>query len=220
MNSLKEIYFTSENIDREAGLLREEINVLPFRPGNWNTGIHETALIVTDLQNYFFSPESHAFIPSAPVIIPKIRMLMDFFQENQRPVIFTRHINDQVNARNMSWWWKDLIAEGTFVSKIISDVHPGNSKVLVKHQYDAFYGTELEKVLLSANVKFPVICGVMTNLCCETTVRSAFSRGFRPVLPLDATATYHRQLHIATFRNLAFGFSPVLTSAEVIGHIS
>jgi nicotinamidase-related amidase len=56
----------------------------------------------------------------------------------------------------------------------------------------------------------------MTNLCCETTVRSAFVKGFRPVLPIDATAAYNRQFHLATFKNLSFGFTPLMTTIEVI----
>ncbi len=92
---------------------------------------------------------------------------------------------------------------------------PGDT-ILIKNQYDAFYDTELESILKENNVLYLVICGVMANLCCETTVRSAFVRGFRPVLPVDATAAYNREFHLATFRNLGFGFSPLMTTGEVI----
>lgn len=116
----------------------------------------------------------------------------------------------------MDWWWKDLIEEGSSASAIISEIDTGTDMVITKHQYDAFHGTELEALLHKHNIRFPVFCGVMTNLCCETSLRSAFVRGFQPVLPVDSTATYNRELHVATFKNLAFGFSPVMTAEEVI----
>jgi isochorismate hydrolase len=215
MKHLKELYFTVENFAQEVSLLQDEIASLPLRGRNWEAAISESALIVTDLQKYFLSPDSHAFIPSAPAIIPNIRMLIHLFRENQRPVIFTRHTNNLSNAGSMNWYWNDLIEEGSRMSLIAEALDPGNDRVLVKHQYDAFYNTDLEGILKSENTRFLVICGVMANLCCETTVRSAFVRGFRPVLPIDATATYHRQIHISTFRNLAFGFSPPLNTEEV-----
>jgi isochorismate hydrolase len=106
------------------------------------------------------------------------------------------------------------------MSELVPGICHDNDTVLVKHQYDAFHGTRLEELLRSNNIRHPVICGVMTNLCCETTLRSAFVKGFRPVLPLDATAAYNRLLHISAFRNIAFGFSPAMTASEVLGNIS
>jgi nicotinamidase-related amidase len=99
---------------------------------------------------------------------------------------------------------------------ITDSLNADADEILTKSQYDAFYGTDLEGILTRNNVLFPVFCGVMTNLCCETTVRSAFVRGFQPVLPIDATATYNHELHISTYKNLSFGFSPALTTDEVI----
>jgi bifunctional isochorismate lyase / aryl carrier protein len=175
-----------------------------------------SALIVTDMQNYFLSAGSHAFIPSAPAIIPNISLLISRFRENKRPIIFTRHINDAENAGSLDYWWNDLILEGKDTSLLFGDLYSEEDIIITKHQYDAFPGTRLEEILNSRKIQYPVICGVMTNLCCETTVRSAFVRGFRPVLPLDATAAYNRQFHLSTFINLSFGFSPLLTTGEVV----
>ncbi len=168
------------------------------------------------MQNYFLSPGSHAFIPSAPAIIPNIKKLIGIFRENKRPVIFTKHTNNKENSGSMDYWWNDLIREDDPISDIYGGLKSPDDFIFTKHQYDAFYGTGLEDILLENHVEFPVICGVMTNLCCESTVRTAFVRGFRPVLPIDATAAYNRLFHLATFRNLSFGFSPVMTTSQVI----
>ena len=61
-------------------------------------------------------------------------------------------------------------------------------------------------------VKQVVITGVLTHLCCETTARSAFMRGFEVFFTIDATATYNKDFHISTLLNLSHGFAlPVLT---------
>ncbi|MCK4594746.1 isochorismatase family protein, partial [bacterium] len=76
----------------------------------------------------------------------------------------------------------------------------------------AFFETPLEALLNEKQVTQLVICGVMTHLCCETTARSAFVRGFQVILPVDATATYTKELHRATLLTLSHGFAiPLLT---------
>ena len=61
------------------------------------------ALLVLDMQDYFLREGSHAFIPSAPAILPNIEKLIESFYEANRPVIFTRHLN--TDAGMMSRWW-------------------------------------------------------------------------------------------------------------------
>ena len=56
-----------------------------------------------------------------------------------------------------------------------------------------------------------VISGVMTHLCCETTARAAFMRGFEVFFTVDGTATYNEALHRSSLLTLSHGFAiPVL----------
>lgn len=215
---MKEQYFSLPGLQKETEEMILEITSgrLKSNPRKWNADISRSALIVTDMQNYFLNPDSHAFIPSATSIIPNILSLADFFHKSNRPVIFTKHTNDHENAACMSYWWKDMIGNETPSAKIHENLRTSGDIILEKHQYDAFYNTRLEEILHNQNVRFAVICGVMTNLCCETTTRSAFVKGFQPLLPLDATAAYNREFHISTFINLSFGFCPLMTTREVI----
>jgi len=214
--ALKEKYLSSENLRSEAFHMMEELlqDMKPIR--EWRADISSTVLLVIDLQRFFLEPENHAFIPSAEAILGNIRQLAGFFRKHGRPVIFTRHLNDDDNAGSMAYWWSELIRENTRESELIGDIKQEGDIVVIKSQFDAFHNTDLQDILLSRNVVYPVICGVMTNLCCETTIRSAFVRGFRPVMPIDATAANNREYHLATFRNLCYGFMPLLTTAEVI----
>ncbi len=72
-------------------------------------------------------------------------------------------------------------------------------------------GTSLEQELRSRGVEQVVVTGVMTHLCCETTARTAFVRGFEVFFCVDGTATYTEAFQRASLLNLAHGFAlPVL----------
>ena len=90
-----------------------------------------------------------------------------------------------------------------------------NCTIIEKTQYDPFYKTDLEKILNSQKVEQIIVCGVMTNLCCETVVRSSFVRGYEPFLPIDLTAAYNYAFHLSTIINLSFGFSVPSLSDQI-----
>jgi len=176
------------------------------------------ALFVLDMQEYFLAESSHAFIPSAPAILPGVQALVSTFGAYQRPVIFTCHENTPDDARQMRRWWRDLITPGSREAGLVKGFDATLGKVIHKTQYDAFYETELEAALLADGVSQVVITGVMTHLCCETTARSAFMRGFEVFFCVDGTATYNEEFHQATILNLAHGFAvPVLVDEVLAG---
>lgn len=86
-------------------------------------------------------------------------------------------------------------------------VHVGEDMVVEKNTYSAFRKTGLEDKLVEMGVEEVIVTGVMTNLCCETTAREAFIRGFRVFFSTDATATSDLDLHDATLKNMAYGFA-------------
>ncbi|CBI29053.3 unnamed protein product, partial [Vitis vinifera] len=64
-----------------------------------------------------------------------------------------------------------------------------------------------DHAMLGEGVEEVIVSGVMTNLCCETTAREAFVRGFRVFFSTDATATATAEMHEATLMNMAYGFA-------------
>jgi isochorismate hydrolase len=209
---MKENYF--ENIESKTNEFLSEIFLTPgYRRVNLN--LLDSALMVIDMQNYFTDEASHAYIPTTKSIIKPINKLIKLFRDSGKEIIFTRHINTEDNANMLSKWWSDIITEG-YMSEISGLFDIGNSKVLVKSQYDAFYQTKLEDFLVSHGIKKVVITGVATHLCCETTARSAFVRGFEVFFPVDCTATYDESFHLATLRNLSHGFAHIVKSQDLL----
>ena len=173
-------------------------------------------LLVLDMQDFFISPESHAFIPSVPELVPVILELAEEFEMHDLPVIYTRHLNTDEDSRMMGQWWKDTITREDPLSEIHKVFDTSWAGVIEKPQYDAFYNTGLDELLRQLDTKTVVITGVMTNLCCETTARSAFVRGYRVLMPVDGTATMNMELHRATTANLAHGFAEPVSVSSII----
>ena len=212
---MAEGYFTAKNItEKSRAIIEELMRRGASRDFSRDGGFvpEGSALLVIDMQRYFLDSGSHAFIPSAAPVIPRIRRLAERFIERGLPVILTRHINTDENAGMLARWWNDLIREDDPLSEITPELALPGAVMVRKSQYDAFHGTELERVLTERGVERVVLTGVMTHLCCETTAREAFVRGFYVYFAVDGTATYEEEYHRATVLNRAHGFAvPVLT---------
>ena len=178
--------------------------------------ITKPALLVLDMQDYFLSPDSHAFVPSSPRLIPLISKAVNTFKQKELPVIFTKHVNTSDDAGMMNIWWREIIGEENKFSEINKNLDTSDSIVLEKSQYDAFYKTSLQTVLQNLGVGTVIVTGVMTNLCCETTARAAFTHGYSVLMPIDATATMNFELHKATTVNLAHGFAEAVTMQSIL----
>jgi nicotinamidase-related amidase len=215
---MKEAYYTLENIPDRAGEFILDVEAVR-RDGRQVFQPEISALLVLDMQKYFLDPASHAFVPSALAILPGLERLARVYHARNRPVICTRHLNTPQNAGSMGRWWRELICLENPLSEIAPGLLPFAHTVLPKTQYDAFYQTGLEEMLHLQGVQQVVVSGVMTHLCCETTARSAFVRGFEVIFLVDGTAAYTAAHHRAAILNLAHGFAAPLRIADILSQL-
>ena len=178
--------------------------------------INNTALLIIDMQEFFLNKKSHDYLPDSQKIIPNIKKIQKLFLDNNLLVIHTQHINTPQDAGQMSPQWDDLISKDNPLSSLTPELTINNSHILIKSQYDAFYNTDLEKLLKQNNIEQVVITGVATHLCCETTARSAFTRDFSVKFISDATASFDQNYHNSSIRNLKHGFAEILTTDQLI----
>ncbi|KAK7308274.1 hypothetical protein VNO77_41876 [Canavalia gladiata] len=163
------------------------------------------ALLVIDVQNHFSS--------MATPILSNLNTTISLCRNASIPVIFTRHCHKSPSDYGMleEWWFGDLIIDGTSEAELMEALDcKGVDMVVEKSTYSAFEKTGLKERLMEMGVKEVIVTGVMTNLCCETTSRDAFVKGFRVFFSTDATATSDVDLHEATLKNLAYGFAYLL----------
>lgn len=212
---MKECYYTKDTIKDQSISFKKEIGNLIKK--NWYINPDKTAFLIMDMQNFFLDKDSHAYVPSAKAIIPKIKEVGAELLNFGSDIIFTRHINTKENSNNMSIWWRDILTENDRFSQINKELYIEHSPIIIKSQYDAFFNTNLEDILKESGKNQIIISGVMSHLCCETTARSAFIRGFEVFFGIDLTATYNRKFHSATLLNLSHGFAVPLLADEITG---
>ncbi len=173
--------------------------------------LEDTAFLVIDMQNYFLSPDSHAYLPAAEAMVENINDLVERFSADGGPVIYTRTVQEKGDEGVMKEWWNDIIREGP-EAQLWDEIKVEGRRVK-KPRYSSFFRTDLEEHL--KGVENVVIGGVMTDMCCATTARDAFVRDYRVFFLADGTATSSEDAHVSTLNALCRGTAEVLTCQEM-----
>ena len=173
----------------------------------------KTAMLVVDMQNDFVQEGAPIEVPRARTMVPRLNRLLNLCRTHAILVIYIRHVirGGDIDAGRLADHHaavrqnKAIIA-GTPNIEIYEGLKPQPGDLLVaKPRYSAFYGTDLEAILRSKGIDTLIISGTVTNVCCDSTARDAFSRDYKVIFLSDGTAS----------RDLPdLGFGPV--SAEEI----
>ena len=177
------------------------------------------ALIVVDMQGRFEE------MSRKMNIIDNVVSVIEACHKEGVPVFFTQHHDPNGMESILGRWWKDPIFKGTDDWRMINEIEDISDKgtdtfIQDKTTYDSFHGTSLKKDLLDLGVDTVVVCGAMTNLCCETTARTAFVNNFNVTFLSDGNATSTQEFHDATIKNLEFGFATIKTCQEFLSTLS
>lgn len=214
---MNEPHVIAENIDAKAGQWLQEIS--EYNVHQMNLEISKAALLVIDMQNFFLDPQSPTYTEGGTAIVGGCRRLIEAFRSYRRPVIYTRHVHQspELDGGNLAWWWQGMCIDGTPGSGIIEALAPlKTDKIINKHRYSAFYNTDLEITLRCLAISDIVACGIMSNICVESTVRDAFFRDLRCFVPVDAVGSVSESLQIGALRGMAFGFAEITRVSEII----
>ncbi len=174
----------------------------------------KSALLVIDMQEHF--------APLADMILQHVRSIIDACRFSGVPVFFTRHghVNPAQDGGLLAEWWGQAIRYGSPDWQIVSTLTPQDQDVFIdKNRYSAFYGTNLDTLLKGKGIEDVIICGLLTNCCCETTARDAFMRDYRVFFISDATTAVAEELHIASLKNLAYGFAHILDTDSLYRYL-
>ena len=169
------------------------------------------ALLVIDVQNYFFEKSSPAYLDNGPKILPRVNRLIALAKGRKWPVVYTSHRAPARPGNLMAERWAHLPsgAESRLYRGLA--IVPGALK-LGKEHFSAFFDTGLEAYLRKKKVTDVAVCGVMTHLCLDTTVRHGFMLGFRPTVISDSCCSKTRKHHQAALLALGHGFARIITT--------
>ena len=157
----------------------------------------KTAMLVVDMQNDFVQEGAPIEVPHARAMVPRLNRLLDVCRAHKIPVIYIHHVirGGNIDAGRLADHHAAIrnnkaIIAGTPNVEIYEGLkpHPGDLMV-AKPRYSAFYGTDLEAILRSKSIDTLLISGTVTNVCCDSTARDAFSRDYKVIFLSDGTAT-------------------------------
>lgn len=175
------------------------------------------ALLMIDMQNDYFPGGKFELRNPLPALDAAEKLLKCFRAEN-RPIYHVQHIA----GRDATFF-----IPGTDGVKIHPKLEPLDTEcVIVKHVPNSFFHTELRGELRRASVTELVVCGMMTHMCVDTTVRAARDVGYPVTLISDACAARDLEwagkrisadvVQSVYFASLSRSFAQVMTCAEYL----
>jgi nicotinamidase-related amidase len=177
----------------------------------------QRALVIVDIQNDYF-PGGANPLDGPEGAAANAARLLDRFRANGEQVVHLQHVWDEPEATFMK--------PGTPGVEIHDSVSPSDGEpVLQKAFPNGFVGTSLEADLRAAGADEVVVCGMMTSMCVDATVRAAADLGFTVTVAHDACATMPLSfggvdvpapsVHAAFLAALADGYASVVPTADL-----
>lgn len=141
----------------------------------------KTALLLIDIQNDYF-PGGKMELEGTIQAAAAATRLLSVFRKEQWQVYHVQHISTQKEA--------NFFLPETPGAEIHESVSPlPTEPVIVKHYPNSFRETNLLDRLKSNNVGTLLVCGMMSHMCVDATVRAAFDLGINCIVTHDACAT-------------------------------
>jgi len=180
-----------------------------------------TALIIIDMQNDFVHENTILEVKEAKKHIPQFKDFIQKCRDKGVTIIYTRHIFDPkmnpIESKLFPELSKGGLRENTIGSEIIEDIKPEKDDIVIKkNRYDAFFDTKLGRMLNERGIVDVIITGLMTNICCESTARTAMMKDFNVLFCSDLTFASNQELQKTTLKNIESHFGKVLTSEEIL----
>ena len=218
---MDEKYLSKESLLKKSQNWMNSLELSKSRMKKFRFELDKTALFVIDMQSFFLSKDSHAFIPSSRAIIPNVNSLINIYRKKDLPIIFTYHCYLQNEDPGiMQKWWGDVLLFENPHSRIDSSIDWSDEDITIrKTKYSAFIGTNLDDLVRNMHIEQIIITGVMTHLCCETTARDAFMKDYVVYFVVDSTATDNESLHVSSLRTLSDGFVIPVRTRDILEEI-
>jgi len=138
------------------------------------------ALIVIDLQNDYFEGGNMA-LQNIDEVLKNTNKLIQFARKEKYKIYFIQHIAIKEGAT--------FFVPNTKGVKLHKDLDIQNDVIIEKNYPNSFRDTILQKELEKENINDLIICGAMTHMCIDTTVRASFDLGYKCELISEACAT-------------------------------
>jgi nicotinamidase-related amidase len=111
--------------------------------------------------------------------------------------------------------------KGSWGAEITEELTPEPGDIVVegKRGLDAFAGTDLDLVLRGKGIKNVVLSGFLTNCCVESTMRTAYDRGYNVLTLTDCLSATSVREHETAISESYPMFSLPLVSADFLASL-
>jgi nicotinamidase-related amidase len=197
-----------------------------------------TALLVIDVQNVYLARPERASLSAEEqarydawtpfhdrmngIVLPRTRDLLQSFRAAGIECLFariachTKDGRDRSLSQKMPGWNNLLLPKDEEPSQIPKSLAPAGDEIVVTKTTDsALTGTNLRLILTNLGIKTVVCCGIFTDQCVSSTVRSLADESFNVVVVEDCCAAGTDELHHKELEIMNMIYCHVMSSAEL-----
>lgn len=202
----------------------------------------QLALLVIDVQNvYLARPDPGSLDPEGraaydawtpfhermhATAIPAMQRLLARFRRDGHEILFariacqTRDGRDRSLSQKLPGWNNLLLPKDEWESQIIPEIAPQGDEIVVTKTTDsALTGTNLRLLLANLGISQVVCCGIFTDQCVSSTVRSLADESFSVIVVEDACAAASDALHRHELEIINMIYCHVMSSEELLSYL-
>jgi biuret amidohydrolase len=200
------------------------------------------ALLVIDVQNAYLTRPDPAKLDAAArasydawtpfhqrmheTVIPTIQRLLQRFRSDAHEILYariacqTKDGRDRSLSQKLPGWNNLLLPKDAQESQIIDAIAPQKDEIVVTKTTDsALTGSNLRLILTNLGISQVVCCGVFTDQCVSSTVRSLADESFSVIVVEDGCAAASEALHRHELEIINMIYCHVMSSEELLGYL-
>ncbi|MBI2719490.1 MAG: cysteine hydrolase family protein [Rhizobiales bacterium] len=201
--------------------------------------VRETALLVIDVQNtYLERPDRVTLTPAEQrrydqwtpfhqrmhqSVIPNTAKMLQLARGAGLECLFariachTKDGRDRSLSQKLPGWNNLLLPKDDPPSQLVNAVQPVGDEITVTKTTDsALTGTNLRLILHNLGIRNVICCGIFTDQCISSTVRSLADESYGVVVLEDCCAAATDELHRKELEIINMIYCHVMSSAELI----
>ena len=179
-----------------------------------------TALVVIDLQKGIVArpTEPHA----AAVVVANAARLAEALREKGGFVVlvtvsYSPDVRDALRPESDDPGWTRSGPVPADFAELVGELAPhAGDHLVIKRQWGAFYGTDLDLQLRRRGITTILLCGIATCFGVESTARDAYERGYQQIFVEDAMASRAAAEHEHTVTRILPRLGRVRRTAEIL----
>ncbi len=200
------------------------------------------ALLVIDVQNVYLKRQDPATLDATAralydawtpfhermnaTVIPTIARLLARFRAARHEVLFARIAcqthdgRDRSLSQKLPGWNNLLLPKDEWESQIPAAIAPVDDEIVVTKTTDsALTGTNLRLMLHNLGITQVIGCGIFTDQCVSSTVRSLADESFEVIVVEDGCAAATARLHCHELEIINRIYCHVMSSEELLAYL-